>query len=139
MSLFSAGPRGARNMANSKPSPRRRAPRVLIDAEGRLTGRLSHRIRTVDLSLTGCLVRCDTLLDHGAILDLELTIDPLPLVAKVRVAEAYVDGAAPAPSGAGGYLAGLEFLGLAPQEATRLRTFLEGERRRRQGAHPAAD
>ena len=123
--------------SSRQPSVRRRAPRVLIDAEGRLTGRLSHRVHAIDLSLTGCLVRCDTLLDHGAILDLELTIDPQPLATKVRVAEAYLDGSAPA--GAGGFLAGLEFLGLAPQEATRLRTFLEGERRRRQGAHPAAD
>jgi hypothetical protein len=123
--------------SSRQPSGRRRAPRVLIDAEGRLTGRLSHRIRAIDLSLTGCLIRCDTLLDHGAILDLELVIEPHPLTAKVRVAEAYLDGSAPAASG--GYLAGLEFLGLAPQEAVRLRTFLEGERRRRQGAHPAAD
>jgi hypothetical protein len=123
--------------SSRQPSGRRRAPRVLVDAEGRLTGRLSHRIRSIDLSLTGCLIRCDTLLDHGAILDLELTIDPQPLCTKVRVAESSIDGAAPAGSGA--YLAGLEFLGLAPQEATRLRTFLEGERRRRQGAHPAAD
>lgn len=120
-----------------QPSVRRRAPRVLVDAPGRLIGRLSHPVDAVDLSITGCLVRCDTLLDHGAILDLELTIAPQPLATKVRVAEAYLDGSAPA--GAASYLAGLEFLGLAPLEATRLRTFLEGERRRRQVAHPPAD
>jgi hypothetical protein len=125
-------------MTNSRqPVVRRRSPRVPFDAVGRLKGRLSHQVRAIDLSLTGCLVRCDTLLDHGAILDLELTLEPEPLATKVRVAESYLDGSA--PTGAPGYLAGLEFLGLAPQEASRLRVFLEGERRRRQGAHPAAD
>jgi hypothetical protein len=126
-------------MPNSRPaSVRRRAPRVPVDVEGCLKGRLSHQVHAVDLSLTGCLVRCDTLLVHGAILDLELTLPPKPLATKVRVAEAYLDGSRPAGDD-GGYLAGLEFLGLAPQEASRLRTFLDGERRRRQGADPAAD
>ena len=125
-------------MANSRQaSARRRAPRVPIDVEGRLIGRLAHTVRAVDLSLTGCLVRCDTLLVHGAILDLELGIAREPLAAKVRVAESFLDGVT--PSAEGGYLAGLEFLGLLPQEANRLRTFLDGERRRRQGADPSAD
>ncbi len=125
-------------MANSRQaSLRRRAPRVSIDVEGRLIGRLAHSVRAVDLSLTGCLVRCDALLVHGAILDLELGIAHEPLAAKVRVAEAFLDGSS--PQGEGGYLAGLEFLGLPPQEASRLRTFLAGEQRRRQGADPAAD
>jgi len=37
----------------------RRAPRLSLDLEGSLTGRVVHPIRLVDLSLTGCLVRCD--------------------------------------------------------------------------------
>ena len=49
----------------------------------------------MDLSLTGCLVQCGALLDHGAILDLAIEVGGAPLEAKVKVAESYVDGAAP--------------------------------------------
>jgi hypothetical protein len=99
---------------------------------GRLAGRVAHPITVLDLSQTGCLVQCDALLDHGAILDLAMDVGGAPLAAKVKVAESYVDGAAAA--GAPQYLAGLEFLGLAPKAADRLRRLLDEERRRRQSA-----
>ena len=75
--------------------PRRRAPRLSMSLAGRLAGRVAHPVTVVDLSLTGCLVRCGTLLDHGAIFDLAVEIGGPPLDAKVKVAESYVDGAAP--------------------------------------------
>ena len=104
--------------------------------DGRLSGRVAHPVTVVDLSLTGCLVQCGALLDHGAILDLAMEIGGAPLSAKVKVAEACVDGAA--TEAAPRYLAGLEFLGLTPQSADRLRRFLDDERRRRQRADAPA-
>jgi hypothetical protein len=120
-------------MTASKPATRRRAPRLSVDRPGRLKGRLPHAITVIDLSLTGCLVRCGTLLDRGAILDFEMALDDGPLLAKVRVAEASLDGARAAEEGAS-CLAGLSFLALPPLEGMRLRRFLDEERRRRHGA-----
>ena len=56
-------------------------------------------------------------------------------MAKVRVADASIDGASQETEGS---LAGLEFLGLPVVEGLRLRQFLDGERRRRQRADAAA-
>jgi c-di-GMP-binding flagellar brake protein YcgR len=117
---------------------RRRAPRLAIQLEGRLAGRLPHDVKVVDLSVTGCLIRCDALLNHGAILDLEMRLGPDPLGARVRVAESYLDGDR-TDGQTGRYLAGLEFLGLPPREAAQLRRFLDEERRRRQRADPRPD
>ena len=112
---------------------RRRAPRLATRLAGSLAGRVAHPVTVLDLSLTGCLVQCGRLLDHGAILALDVDVEGQPLCARVRVAESYVDGSVPAePSG--GFLAGLEFLGLPPRESDRLRRFLDEERRRRQRA-----
>jgi PilZ domain len=122
-------------MTVSKQVWRRRAPRLPVDRPGRLTGRLRQPVNVVELSLTGCLLRCGTLLDLGAILDLEIALDDGPMTAKVRVADASVDGAA-AGGDRPGCLAGLEFLGLPAREAARLRHFLDDERRRR-NAHAA--
>jgi hypothetical protein len=116
--------------------PRRRAPRLSLRLAGRLLGRVAHPVTVTDLSATGCLVQCGTLLDHGAILNLAIEIDGAALDARVKVAEACVDGAA--PEGAPRYLAGLEFLGLTPLAADRLRRFLDQERRRRQRADAPA-
>jgi hypothetical protein len=103
---------------------------------GKLRGRVAHPVTVVDLSATGCLVECGTLLDPGAILDLAIEIGGPTLDARVKVAESYVDGAAPAD--APRYLGGLEFLGLVPHAADRLRRFLDEERRRRQRADAPA-
>jgi hypothetical protein len=120
-------------MTASKPASRRRAPRLTVLRRGTVKGRLPHAITVVDLSLTGCLVRCGTLLKPGAILDFEMALDDGPLLAKVRVAESSVDGAA-ATDDTSGCLAGLAFLGLPPLEDARLRRFLDEEKRRRLGA-----
>src|SRR5207245_9259021 len=97
-------------MTVSKQVWRRRAPRLPVDRAGRLSGRLPQPIGVLELSLTGCLVRCGTLLDLGAILDLEIVLDDGPLTAKVRVADASLAGAT---TGADrpGCLAGLDFPG----------------------------
>ena len=124
-------------MLASKQATRRRAPRLLaVNRAGRLTGRAPHPVLVVDLSLTGCLVRCETLLDGGAVLDLEIALEDGPLAAKVRVADASVDGTAAA--GSPQCLAGLEFLGLPAREQSRLRRFLDEERRRRRSADASA-
>jgi PilZ domain len=81
-------------MTASKPASRRRAPRLTVERPGRLKGRLPHAIVVIDVSLTGCLVRCGTLLKSGAILDFEMDLDDGPVSSKVRVAEASVDGVA---------------------------------------------
>jgi hypothetical protein len=120
-------------MTASKPASRRRAPRLSVERPGRLRGRLSHEITVIDVSLTGCLVRCGTLLDAGAIMDFEMSLDDGPLRAKVRVADSSMDGARPEDDRAG-CLAGLEFLALPPREGARLRRFLDEETRRRRSA-----
>jgi c-di-GMP-binding flagellar brake protein YcgR len=120
-------------MTVSKPATRRRAPRLSVDRPGRLKGRLTHEITVIDVSLTGCLVRCGTLLDPGAILDFAMTLDDGPLQIKVRVADASMDGDREGDEHAG-CLAGLEFLALSAREGERLRRFLDEERRRRRSA-----
>lgn len=116
---------------------RRRAPRVPTHLEGVLTGRVSRPVSVVDMSVTGCLVRCDAALDRGAILDLRVSLGDEALGCKVRVSEASLDGAAvdgPSPR----FLVGLAFLGLSAREESRLRRFLD-EQRRRGGADASAD
>lgn len=120
-------------MTRDKEVVRRRAPRFSIRLEGSLQGRSARGVAVVDLSLTGCLVQCDALLDHGAILDFDLKLGDEPFTAKVSVTEASLDGSSP-PGAAPRYLAGLHFLALPALEAERLRRFLEEERRRRRSA-----
>lgn len=115
----------------------RRAPRTPIRLQGSLAGRTSRAVTVLDLSLTGCLIQCDSLLDHGAILDLRFRLGGEPFAAKVRVTDSYVDGAA-ATDSPPTCLAGLQFLSLPAQEEARLLRFLEQERRRR-SAHAASD
>jgi hypothetical protein len=111
----------------------RRAPRLAVELPGALVSRRSRAVTVIDLSLTGCLVRCDDALDADQVMDLRTALDSGPFTAKVRVTESYVDGSAGSGSPAR-YLAGLAFLGLQAQEAARLRRFLDEERRRRRGA-----
>jgi len=87
-------------------------------------------VTLVDLSMTGCLLRSSAHLDHGVILDLSLHLDDGPLAAKVRVTESSLDGAC-AEGDEKRYLTGLEFLGLPPRDAERLRKVMAEERRRR--------
>ncbi len=117
--------------------PRRRAPRLPIHLDGSLLGRAIRDVTLVDLSLTGCLLRCDARLDHGAILDLSLQLDDGPLGAKVRVSETCLDGESAAAGEEKRYLLGLEFLGLPPRDAERLRKLLDEEKRKRSADAPA--
>ena len=123
-------------MTRGPAGPRRRAERLPIRVPGSLSGRSPRPITLVDVSLTGCLVRCGTLLDQGAIFDLRAELGTEPFVAKVRVTSSSMDGAA--QEGGSTCFAGLEFLSLSPLEAARLRLFMEQERRRAPGADPAA-
>ena len=120
----------------ARDSGRRREPRLAIEIAASLSGRTPRPVTVIDLSLSGCLVRCDALLDQGAILDLRMPLEDQPLEAKVKVAEAFVDGDT-LQAGAPRFLAGLEFLGLPGGQQARLRRFLDGERRRRSARTPA--
>ena len=116
--------------------PRRRARRLKVRLEGRLAGRQSHAVTVVDISQSGCLVQCPASLDLGAILDLVVDLGVEKLSAKVRVAEAALDGDAAAPA-TPLFLTGLEFLGLPARAEVQLRRFLDDEARRRRGADTA--
>ncbi len=116
--------------------PRRRARRLQVRLEGRLLGRQTHAVTVVDISQTGCLVQCPASLDLGAILDLEVELGGEKLSAKVRVAEAALDGDAAAEAKPL-FLTGLAFLGLPARAEVQLRRFLEDEARRRRGADAA--
>jgi hypothetical protein len=110
----------------------RRERRVIVDLPASVGGRICRSARAVDVSLVGCLVRCETSLDRGAVVDLQLDLPDGPLRAKARVAQSSVDGASlPGPER---YLTGLEFLGLAAVDEPRLRSFIEAESRRSAGA-----
>ena len=123
-------------MENARETVRRRSPRLPIRLEGSLAGRAVRGITLVDLSLSGCLVRCQLLLDPGAILDLSLELEDGPLAAKVRVTESSLDGAS-FPAEAPRYFAGLEFLGLPVKDAERLRRLIEEAKRKRSADAPA--
>jgi hypothetical protein len=127
----------AKNMMAGKDAGRRRMPRLPIDRDGSLAGRHPRPVKLLDLSASGCLVRGDTRLDPGAILDLELHLGAAPLTAKVRVTNSCLDGSV-APGLPPRYLAGVEFLSLSAREEAALRRFLEDERRRRRSADAAA-
>jgi hypothetical protein len=119
-----------RMMDNARDVSRRRSPRLALRVVGLLTGRAARDVTVIDLSLTGCLARCPTPLDHGAILDLRLALEDGPLDVKVRVREASLDGES-LPGESPHYLTGFEFLGLPAKDAARLRQLLDAERRRR--------
>jgi hypothetical protein len=108
----------------------RRAPRLTTRLSGSLVGKTRLEVEILDLSLTGCLVRCPVLLDRGLILDLTLDVEGATFAAKVRVAEASRDGQSGSEGGL--CLIGLEFLALPVQGEQLLRSFLQRERRRRQ-------
>ena len=127
----------AKNMMAGRDAGRRRTVRLPVERDGLLSGRHPRPVRLLDLSASGCLVRCDALLDTGAILDLELRLSAEPLNAKVRVTNACLDGTVP-PDLPPRFLAGLEFLSLSAREQAALRRFLEDERRRRRSADAAA-
>jgi hypothetical protein len=124
-------------MEKARESGGRRAPRLAVQLPGALVSRRSRPIVVVDLSLTGCLVRCDSAFDTGTILDLRTDLGAAPFAAKVRVTESYLDGTV-GMEAAPQYLAGLAFLGLQAQEQARLRQYLDEERRRRRGADPSS-
>jgi len=117
---------------------RRRAPRLSIELAASIASHKRRSVTVVDLSISGCLVRSESALDHGSILDLEFALQPDQLTAKARVTECYVDGEAVSAVSVQRYLVGLEFLGLPAREQARLRNFLDDERRRRRSADPPA-
>jgi c-di-GMP-binding flagellar brake protein YcgR len=122
-------------MTHDTSGARRKAPRLPIRLEGSLRGRTERPVSVIDLSLTGCLVRCGSALDHGAILDLQFQLENDDFGAKVQVTESSLDGVSGSEESR--YLAGLSFLGLSAREEVRLRRFLEEERRRRSADTPA--
>jgi len=110
----------------------RRERRVTVDLPASVGGRSCWAARALDVSLMGCLLRCEAALDSGAVVDLQLDLPDGPLRTKARVAQSSVDGdSLPGPPR---YLTGLEFLGLAAADEPRLRSFIEAESRRSAGA-----
>ena len=105
-----------------------------MDLAATLGGRHPRPVRVADLSVVGCLVRTDASLVTGAVVDLRVELPDGPLRTKARVAAASIDGdSLPGPSRH--FLAGLDFLALGAADALRLRAFLDGEAKRRRGAH----
>lgn len=103
----------------------RRERRVSVDLPAAVEGRSPREARVVDASLVGCLLRCDTDLDAGAVVDLRLELPDGPVRTKARVAQSSLDGQSmPGPPC---YLAGVQFLGLAAADEPRLRSFLESQ------------
>lgn len=111
-------------------SSRRRARRVSVALPGTLRGRSARAVTVVDLSLTGCLLRCEAPLDAGSIHDLELPLAGSALLAKARVTESSRDGDAVAEGGPQRFLVGLEFVQLKARDQAGLRAFLDQEARR---------
>jgi len=110
----------------------RRGRRLSVDLSAEIGGRTRRPVRVADLSRVGCLVRTETALAEGAVVDLTLTLPDGPLRVKARAAASSIDGEAPA--GRPSYLAGLEFLALGAGDEARLRTFLDAEAKRRRVA-----
>jgi hypothetical protein len=110
--------------------PGRREPRVAVDLAVVIGGRVPWTARAVDLSLVGCLVRCEAPLDAGAVVDLRLELPGGAVRAKARVAESSLDGAS-LPARPQMFLTGLEFMGLGAADEARLRAFVESESKRR--------
>jgi hypothetical protein len=115
----------------------RRAPRLAVELTGSLVGRVEHPVRVVDLSAVGVLLSCEALLEPGCILDLHMVLQAEPFVAKVRVIDSSVDGSA-VSEGAPRALVALDFVSVSAQDQTRLRRFLEDERKRRRSADSPA-
>jgi hypothetical protein len=120
-------------MGGYKEAPRRRASRLSTRLDGQLSGRRPQDVTVLDLSLTGCLVRCGARPERGTVLDLTLSLEAETLTVKVRVADSSVDGSS-LPDAMPGFLAGLEFLSVPAQQLGRLRQFLDAEERRRRSA-----
>ncbi|HWX25563.1 MAG TPA: PilZ domain-containing protein [Vicinamibacteria bacterium] len=116
-------------MTELKDAFRRRAVRFPLAIQGQLSGRrqAAWDVGVVDVSLSGCLVRCPSSLDRGEILDLRLPLGEGGLSAKVQVADSSIDGAA--SPGEPTYLVGLRFFGLPARDEARLRVFLDERRR----------
>jgi hypothetical protein len=91
-------------------------------------------VAVVDVSLSGCLVKCAAALPRGEILDFRLPLGTSELASKVQVADSSLDGAA--DPGEPAYLVGLRFFGLLARDEERLRAFLD-ERRRNASAPPS--
>jgi hypothetical protein len=117
-------------MTEPKEAIRRRAPRVSLAIEGSLSGRrqAAWNVGVLDVSLSGCLVRCSSSLAPGEILDLRLPLGDDAVSAKVQVADSSVDGAA--SPGEPCFLVGLRFFGLPARDEAKLRIFIDERRRR---------
>jgi hypothetical protein len=114
----------------------RRERRVTVDLPASVGGRSCRAARALDVSMVGCLLRCEAGLDSGVVVDVQLELPDGPLRTKARVALSSVDGdSLPGPAH---YLTGLEFLGLAAADEPRLRSFIEAESRRSAGAGPTS-
>ncbi len=110
---------------------------MAVDLPAVLTVRSPTQARVVDLSSVGCLVRSETALAKGAVIDLHLELPDGLLFAKARVGEGSLDGDS-LPDPRRRFLTGLEFFTLAAADERRLRSFVDAETKRRGSAHTPA-
>jgi hypothetical protein len=125
-----------RDGAEGMESRRRRSPRVATSFKGSLTGRRAHSVAILDLSESGCLVRCGQGFDLDSILDLSLQVGDEAIAVKVRVMDSSIDGSTAADEGEV-HLIGLEFLAVPAGAAKQIRRVIEDELRGRGADAPA--
>lgn len=102
----------------------RRARRLPVSIDATLAGRQRYRVTVLDLSQTGCMVRCPQRLMPGAVLDLHMRLEGRPFTAWVQVAESAIEGQSLDTGGQPTSLVGLSFLGLPVDEQQRLQGLL---------------
>jgi hypothetical protein len=108
---------------------KRRSRRTRTRLSGVLIGRTRQEVEVLDLSVTGCLVRCRTPFDPGMVLDLEIRIGAECLRSKARIVETSVDGESLGRH-TKRHLIGLSFLATPSADEYVLRRFLRDQQSR---------
>ncbi len=116
----------------SKPSERRRAPRMRVGSRMGAQARAWLDVRLVDLSLTGARIEHRDVLQPGSTCTFEFPPTLGSLLVTVRVVHSAVVGAEPGPGDQplARYQSGLEFIGMKADQRARLAGIVDrlGER-----------
>jgi hypothetical protein len=129
------GPAGENAVATSKPSERRRAPRLRVGGRMGAQARAWLDVRLMDLSLTGARIEHRDVLQPGSTCTFEFPPALGGLLVAVRVVHSTIVGGVPGPGEQphARYQSGLEFVGLKADQRARLAGIVE-----RLGERPAA-